>query len=81
MMIIMYLIIGLVITFLVYKKDYDAELKKSKFSPYYNGHRLDNFESAVKGVAIGATWLISIPLILVWRLMDRIYNKFNKTNN
>jgi hypothetical protein len=80
-MIVAYLIIGFVIGFLVYKKRYEAEVKKSKASPFFGRYDVDIFESAMIAVSIGATWLISVPVILAWRLMDWIYNKYNKPNN
>lgn len=72
-MIVFYLIVAFIVFFFAYKKN-ETKIKHEKRSTY------DMFPfdtpSLNKTIAIALFWIITLPLIGLWRLLELLYNKF-----
>lgn len=79
-MIIAYIVVAFVVFFVVFKKHSEREANKARGSYAYYADPLD---SAMLAFVVAAPWIISIPVIVAWRAMEKIYDKFNnpKTKN
>lgn len=74
--IILYIIIGFIFLFILYKK-YNLQLQERKKS----------FDTPIEYkefwiiYILPVFWIVSMPLMLLWIIMDKIYQLINKNNN
>lgn len=74
-MIVAYIVVAFIVGFVVFKKHSEYDANKARMEQF---HYADKFNSAMIAFCVAAPWIVSIPAIIAWRLMEMVYDKFNK---
>lgn len=74
-MVVGYLIVAFVVFFITYKLNIEKFKEEAKSSSiYWENHWVERKSFWIMAL-IPPFWILSIPCILAWKILDKVYNK------
>lgn len=74
-MVVGYLIVAFVVFFITYKLNIEKFKEEAKSSSKYSTEEWVARKSFWIMALIPPFWILSIPCILAWKILDKVYNK------